>query len=172
MAQPFPALPPMRPDLVFDVGQVLGWFLLVIGWFLSLSPSWVFYLGYMIFGVWLTRWVLRHVRPVFADQRQFSAQYPGNVALPNGAGFVRGLAILTATAFGAGLPYSLAPLWKDPQVWGAQDALGIMGRLAIIVGGICGFLIGSVCDFHLIAIFVLGMAGYLVWHILLWIFGG
>ena len=73
---------------------------------------------------------------------------------------MRALAALVPATIGAGIPLDLAQLWRDPYAWGT------------LVGGLCGFTIGAICQYQLIAIFVFGVLGYELLKLARWIVTG
>ncbi len=167
-----PAIQPLVPD-PFDVaGRLLDWLLLGAGWVLARLPSALVFIGYMLLAIWLTRWVVRHVRPVQPDPNHPLVQQPGGVRVWDGILLVRSLAALVPAAIGAGIPLNLAQLWRDPYAWGTPDTLGMFGRISVLVGGICGFTIGAICQYQLIALFVFGVIGYEVLRLARWIVAG
>jgi hypothetical protein len=160
------------PDPFDAAGRFLDWLLLGAGWLLARLPSALVFTGYMLCAIWLTRWVARHVRPVLPDPNHPLVQQPGGVRVWNGILLVRTLAALVPTAIGVGIPLDLAQLWRDPYAWGAPDTLGMFGRLSMLVGGVCGFTIGAICQYQLIAFFVFGAIGYELWKLAGWIITG
>ena len=160
------------PDPFGVIGRLLDWLLLGGGWMLSRMPSAVVFTGYMAFAIWLTGWVARHVRPVPPDPNHPLVQQPGGVRIWNGILLVRALAALVPATIGAGIPLDLAQLWRDPYAWGTPDTLGMFGRLCMLVGGLCGFTIGAICQYQLIAIFVFGVLGYELLKLARWIVTG
>lgn len=146
--------------------------LLEVGRLLSRLPPALVFTGYMVFAIWLTRWVVLHVRPVPPDPNHPLVQQPGGVRLWNGILLVRLLAALVPAAIGAGIPLSLAHLWDGPYVWDTSDHLGMSGRLSVLVGGICGFMIGAICQYQLIKVFVFGLIGYELLRLVRWVVAG
>ena len=114
----------------------------------------------------------RHIRPVLPGPNHPLVRQPGGVRIWNGILLVRALAALVPATIGAGIPLDLAQLWRDPYAWGTPDTLGMFGRLSMLVGGLCGFTIGAICQHQLIAIFVFGVLGYELLKLARWIVTG
>jgi hypothetical protein len=130
------------------------------------------FLGYIVLALWLTRWVVRHVQPVPLNPADPMFQQPGG-ALPwiclSG---LRLLLIAVAAGGGFALPQSLAnSLWRDPHAFG-DVPLGVLGRLSEIVGLVCGLVIGVTCQYQFNVLFAVGLIGYWLWRLVLWVVGG
>ncbi|MGH3636746.1 MAG: hypothetical protein ACRDTS_22195 [Mycobacterium sp.] len=103
--------------------------------------------------IWLTRWGVRHIRPVPLNPAHPMFQQPGGVRLWRWTGGFRLLLIVVAAGSGFALP------------------LGALGRLSEVVGLVCGAVIGYVCQYQLNVLFVVGMIGYSQWSVTHWVVG-
>lgn len=165
--------PPLAPPtwLPDPDRQVLGWLLQGMGWLLAQVPPPAGFLGYMALAVWLTSWVVRHVRPVPPDPTHPMFHQPGGARLWFGVGAFRLLVIVIVAGTGFALPQALAnALWHDPYRFG-DAPLGALGRLSEVVGLVCGAVVGYVCQYQLNALLVVGMIGYGLWSVMQWVVG-
>jgi hypothetical protein len=159
-------------DWVLDPDRVLGWLLIEMGQVLPLIPMPLFFLGYIVAAIALTRWVVRRVVPMPIDPRHPLFRQPGGERLWVGTSLVRGLLVLGVAVIGFALPDALADtIWHAPYSMG-ELRIGIMGRLAEIAGVGCGLIIGLVAQAQLAALFLLGMIGWAGWQLLQWIITG
>lgn len=159
-------------DWMLDPYRVLGWVLIEMGHVLPLIPMPLFFLGYIVAAVGLTRWVVRRVVPMPIDPRHLLFRQLGGEGLWVGTSIVRGLLVLGVAVIGFALPDALADtIWPAPYSMG-ELRIGIMGRLAEIIGVVCGLIIGLVAQTQLSALLLLGMIGWAGWHLLLWIITG
>lgn len=170
MATPYPS-PFAPPTWLPDPERVLGWLLQGIGWLLAQMPPSLGFLGYIALAIWLTRWVVRHVRPVPLDLAHPMFRQPGGALPWFCVGGFRLLMIAAVAGSGFALPQALADtVWRAPYSFG-DAPLGALGRLSEIVGLVCGAVIGYVCQYQLNVLFVTGMIGYGLWSVMHWVVG-
>jgi hypothetical protein len=79
--------------------------------------------------------------------------------------------VIGVAGFGAYIPALLAStIWRDPNPT-ITDTLGPMGRLAELVGLICGFRIAWRCLYQLNLLMVIGFVGWALLSVAGWVFG-
>jgi hypothetical protein len=124
-------------DWIPGPGDLLGDLLLGLGWLLSCVPPSIGYLGYIILAIWLTRWVLRHVRPIPLNPESPLFQQPGGWRPWMQLNWFQAILVLGATEIGFSIPQALAnTIWRNPITFDPNE-LGVVGHLAEIVGLVC-----------------------------------
>lgn len=155
-----------------DPAGILMWLLRGAGWLLAQLPEPIGFAGYILFALWLTRWVVLHVRPAPLNPAHPMFVQPGG-ALPwfCVSGF-RLLLIACVAVAGFALPQALAnAMWHGPYMIG-DAPLGALGRLSAFVGLVCGAVVGYFCQYQLNVLFVTGMIGYGLWSVAHWTLSG
>lgn len=138
---------------------------------LSQVPPGFAYLGYVVFAICLTGWVKRHIPMIPLDPDSPMFRQPGGARLWMRLSWFRLLLVLGAAGIGFILPEKLADFfWRNPYTPDA-DVLGPLGRIAELVGLVCGFRIGWHCQYQLNLLMLIGLLGWFLLNIGNWVVG-
>jgi hypothetical protein len=141
-------------------------------WLLSCLPPRTGYFGYIIFALWLTGWVSRHVPMIPLNPRHPMFDQPEGDRLWVALCMFDLLLAAGGAEIGFYIPNELADtIYRIPFEPGA-DTLGPIGRIAEVVGLVCGFRIALHCRYQLSLLMVIGGLGYLGLSIAGWVLGG
>ena len=144
---------------------------------LGMLPTAPVFLAYIIGAVLLTRAVLRHVRPMAfdLDHPALNPRAWAGVHPHTGFGLLQLMALLFCCGTGFLLPRVIndAMIACQPHVWGfgTPMPIGFLGRLAELVGGVCGLVIGVYAFGHILRWTVIGCCGFLALRVLQWVAG-
>jgi hypothetical protein len=140
-------------------------------WLLSQVPPGLGYFGYIVFVIWLAGWVSRHVRMIPLNPASPMFGQPGGTRLWMHLSWFRVLLVIGVAGFGAYIPaLAASTIWRDPNPT-ITDTLGPMGRLAELVGLVCGFRIAWRCQYQLNLLMVIGFVGWALLSVAGWVFG-
>ena len=132
---------------------------------LGMLPTAPVFLAYIVGAVLLTRAVLRHMRPV-----TFDLDHP---ALNPRAWLLQLMALLFCGGTGFLLPRVISDVMVacQPHVlgFGTPTPIGFIGRLAELIGGVCGLVIGVYAFGHILRWTVIGCCGFLALRVLQWV---
>jgi hypothetical protein len=157
---PFAPVEWLLNQLYWLAGRVAIWLGHVLVWLLSCVPPGLGYLGYIIFAIWLTRWVENFIPmiPLNPDSPLF--RQPGGARLWMRLGLFSLVWVIGAAGLGAYIPNELATtVWRNPFAQDA-DTLGPIGRIAELVGLVCGIKIGWHCQYQLNLLMLIGLIGW------------
>lgn len=152
--------------------ELFTWAGLALGWLLTAVPPSFGYFVYIGFAIWLTGWVSRHVPMIPLNPQSPMFHHPGGGRLWLRLGMFDLLLAVGGAGIGAYIPYQLAnTIWRDPYDSFA-DTLGPMGRIAQLVGLVCGFRIAMHCRYQLNLLIFVGLVGYFGIMVAAWVSGG
>jgi hypothetical protein len=153
-------------------GHLLTWLGLFLVWLLSCLPPGFGYFGYIVFAIWLTWWVSRHIPMIPLNPQSPMFSQPGGGRLWVRLGMFDLLLAVGGAGIGAYIPDQLADtIWRNPYAPFA-DTLGPMGRIAELVGLVCGFRIAMHCRYQLNLLMFVGLMGYFGIRVAAWVLGG